>query len=54
MNGEKGVLKILIVNCQSLGEYSKRKDVLNHLKAKHYNIYFKQETHFVNTKENLI
>lgn len=47
-------LRILTVNCQGLGETSKRKDVLNHLKAKHYNIYFIQDTHFVNTNENLI
>lgn len=47
-------LKILNVNCQGLGETNKRKDVLNHLKAKNYNVYFIQDTHFVNTNENLI
>lgn len=47
-------LKILTVNCQGLGETNKRKDVLNHHKAKNYNIYFIQDTHFVNTNENLI
>lgn len=45
-------LRILTVNCQGLGESSKRKDVLNHPKAKNYNIYFIQDTHFVNTNEN--
>lgn len=47
-------LKILTVNCQGLEETNKRKDVLNHLKAKNYDIYFIQDTHFVNTNENLI
>lgn len=47
-------LNLLTINCQGLGETNERKDVLKHLKAKKYNIYFIQDTHFVNTNENLI
>ena len=43
-------LKILSVNCQGLGDHSKRKDVFNYLRAKNYNIYCLQDTHF--TVEN--
>lgn len=47
-------LKILTVNCQGLGEYKKRSDVLNYLKDKNHNIYFLQDTHFTCDEEQNI
>ena len=47
-------LKILIVNCQGLGDINKRRDVFKILKAKKYNKYFLQDTHFVIKDENFI
>lgn len=47
-------LKILTVNCQGLGDYKKRSDVLNYLKDKNYNIYFLQDTHFTSDEEQNI
>ena len=35
------------MNVQGLGDQSKRRDVLNYLKIKKYNIYCIQDTHFV-------
>lgn len=47
-------MKILTVNCQGLGEYKKRSDVLNYLKDKNHNIYFLQDTHFTCDEEQNI
>ena len=47
-------LKILTVNCQGLGDKNKRRDVLNYLKGKKYNVYFLQDTHFMEKDENMI
>lgn len=47
-------LKILADNCQGLGDYKKRSDVLNYLKDKNYNIYFLQDTHFTSDEEQNI
>lgn len=44
-------LEILTVNCQGLGKYKKRSDVLNYLKDKNHNIYFLQDTHFTCDEE---
>lgn len=48
--------KILIatVNCQGLVTPSKRKDVLNYYKQKHYSIICLQDTHFISEHEQLI
>ena len=46
------ILKILTVNCQGLGDMNKRRDVLKNLKCKNYNLYFLQDTHFVNKDES--
>lgn len=47
-------LKILTVNCQGLGDTNKRRDVLKYLKNKNYNVYFIQDTHFIDIDENMI
>lgn len=39
-NNNKNYLKIRSVNCQGLGDKSKRKDVFNYLHNKKYNIFF--------------
>ena len=51
---ESNEIKILTVNCQGLGDYSKRRDVLNYLKTKKHNVYFLQDTHFTYSEENYI
>ena len=38
--------RIMTVNCQGLGDSSKRRDVINYLKSRKYNIYCLQDTHF--------
>ena len=45
-------LTILTVNCQGLGDMNKRRDVLKNLKCKNYNLYFLQDTHFVDKDES--
>ena len=47
-------IKILSVNCQGLGNYGKRRDVLKFLKAKKCDIYCLQDTHFVEDLHNII
>lgn len=48
-------LKILIVNCQGLGDKSKRKDVFNYLHNKKYKKKkILQDTHFVQEDEKMI
>ena len=42
------------VNCQGLGNYGKRRDVLKFLKAKKCDIYCLQDTHFVEDLHNII
>ena len=49
-----GSLKILSVNCQGLGDLSKRRDVFSFLKSGNHNIYCLQDTHFTVDKENSI
>lgn len=49
-----GSVKILTVNCQGLGDPGKRRDVLNFLKVKNYNLYCLQDTHFVTENESFI
>jgi hypothetical protein len=51
---ESNEIKILTVNHQVLGDYSKRSDVLNYFKTKKHNIYFLQDTHFTYSEENSI
>jgi exonuclease III len=41
------VLKMVSYNCQGLNIKEKRRDVLNYLYSKDYNIYCLQDTHFV-------
>ena len=47
-------IKILSVNCQGLGNYGKRRDVLKSLKAKKCDICCLQDTHFVEDLHNII
>ena len=44
-------ITITSVNCQGLGDRTKRKDVLNYLKQKQFSIYFLQDTHFLEKEE---
>lgn len=53
-NNNINYLKIQSVNCQGLGDKSKRKDVFNYLHNKKYNIFFLQDTHFVQEDEKMI
>ena len=46
------ILKILTVDCQGLRDMNKRGDVLKNLKCKNYNLYFLQDTHFVDKDES--
>ena len=45
-------IKVLTVNCQGLGDISKRKDVFDYLKSKQCDIYCIQDTHFTCDIEN--
>lgn len=45
---------IATVNCQGLATPSKRKDVLNYYKQKHYSIICLQDTHFISEHEQFI
>ena len=47
-------IKICSLNCQGLGDSKKRKDVFNYLRNKKFNIYFLQDTHFVEKMEPYI
>ena len=47
-------IKILSVNCQGLGDITKRKDVFSYLKNLNYNIYCIQDTHFTENIENIV
>lgn len=49
-----GELTIATINCQGLSESHKRRDVLNHLHYKKYNICCLQDTHFVPEIENYV
>lgn len=49
MKGE--IIKIMSYNCQGLSGGEKRRDVLNYLKNKQYNIYLLQDTHFQQREE---
>lgn len=48
------VVSIISMNCQGLGDKSKRKDVINFLKGKQYSICMLQDTHFLKSEENYI
>ena len=41
-----GTVPFASMNVQGMGDIRKRRDVLNLLKAKQYNIYCLQDTHF--------
>ena len=45
---------MLTLNCQGLGDSEKRKDVLNYLKCKQFDIYCLQDTHFTYDSEPYI
>ena len=45
------VLKIVSYNCQELNMKERGRGVLNYLYSKDYNIYFLQDTHFVEQDE---
>ena len=47
-------ISICSVNCQGLGDYRKRRDVLDHLRNKQYSIICVQDTHFTKKIENQI
>ena len=47
-------IKIATVNCQWLATPSKRQDVLNFYKAKHYSIICPQDTHLISESESLV
>ena len=47
-------LTICSHNCRGLNDYSKRKDVFHFLRAKKYDIYLLQDTHFLKEKEPFI
>ena len=47
-------ITICSLNCQGLGNYQKRKDVINFLKQKKYSIYCLQDTHFTDKEEKFI
>ena len=47
-------LSIITMNCRGLGNAQKRKDVLNYLKSKHYDICCLQDTHFISDFEDSI
>lgn len=47
-------LKIASMNVQGLGDMSKRRDVLNYLKTKNFNIYCIQDTHFIDKESPYI
>lgn len=51
---QKSYLSILTLNCQGLGDINKRRDIFKVLKSKRYNIYFLQDTHFVEKEESMI
>lgn len=51
---QQSYLSILTLNCQGLGDINKRRDIFKVLKSKNYNIYFLQDTHFVEKEESLI
>ena len=46
-------VNICSVNCRGIGEYRKRKDVFNYLRAMDYNIFFLQDVHCSKGKVNL-
>ena len=47
-------LRICSLNCQGLSGYNKRKDVLNYIKTKAFDIVLIQDTHFEERSENRI
>lgn len=47
-------LKVNTINCQGLGDISKRRDIFNYLKKKNFNVYFLQDTHFTPNDEKFI
>ena len=47
-------VKICSLNCQGLGDYKKRRDVLKYLQKSNYNIVCLQDTHFTKNSERQI
>ena len=47
-----GELKVCSVNCRGLGEYRKRRDVFNYLKALDCNVFLLQDIHCAKGREN--
>lgn len=47
-------LTFVSMNVQGLGDGKKRRDVLNYLRGKKYNVYFLQDTHFTDKEINYI
>ena len=45
---------ICSMNCQGLGNFKKRRDVLDYLKSGKYSIICVQDTHFISKNERLI
>ena len=50
----EGNFEICSFNCNGLADYSKRKDIFDFLRAKNFNIYLLQETHWTTDQENFI
>lgn len=48
------IFKIASMNVQGIGDKAKRKDVLNYLRNKKYNIYCLQDTHFTDKEIKII
>lgn len=51
---DKACFKICSKNVNGIGNFRKRKDVLNYLRQQKNDIYFLQETHLMNNMENLV
>ena len=47
-----GDIKICSFNCRGLGEFQKRRDVLNYLRRSDFNIFLLQDIHCAPHKEN--
>ena len=47
-------MKIMSMNCQGLGDFSKCRDVFNFIRQKKYDIYLLQDTHFITKKETYL
>ena len=50
----KGNINICSINCQGLGDHTKRRDVFRYIKNKGFDMFLLQDTHFEKKNENLI